>query len=218
MAENHQHPIENELKLELPDAAALARLRVHLGPPDWAILQRNLYFDCADGRWTRARWALRLRLSTSRAWLTIKGDAKSEAGWTQRPELECELPLDQANAAARDLERLRKLATRLAAGRIDARLLAEPLVPRGELTTLRMCYRRAEGRAELALDRTQYPGGVDVHELELECRDPRAARAEEAWLRALLAELSIEWKPSALSKLARLLQSTAPQDENERGR
>jgi uncharacterized protein YjbK len=209
--------IETELKLMLPDAAALQRLCARLGPPEDEALQRNLYFDAADRRLARAHWALRLRLCPQRAWLTLKGESSFERGWTKRPEFEIELEPQRAKDAARDTAMLRELAVKLAADRLEAELLAAPLTLRGELTTLRRSYRRAEGRAELVLDHSHYPDGSSVYELELECRDPQLARLEESKLRQLLRSQGIGWQPSSVSKLARLLSLLASDEETERG-
>ena len=217
MHRDESDSIETELKLMLPDAAAWERLSARLGPPDGEVLQCNLYFDAADHRLAQAHWALRLRLCPERAWLTLKGEAKFEAGWTKRPELEIELEPQLAKELAQDLTSLRELAAKLAQDRLPAELLAAPLRLRGELATLRRSYRRAAGRAELVLDRCQYPDGSSVYELELECRDPELAKLEEATLRQLLAAQGIVWQPSSVSKLARLLSLLAAAKETERG-
>ena len=93
--------MESELKLEL-DPATYDALMALRSPGDEPVEQINTFYDSAAGDLRRLRWALRLRREGSRAWLTVKGaPARQDSGYFVRPELEAEIPADEAARLAR---------------------------------------------------------------------------------------------------------------------
>lgn len=202
---------ERELKLALsePDAARLAGM---LGAAQAILHQRNHYLDTAQGDLRRLGYGLRLREENGRRRLTLKGPALHTGEVTERLELEStltvaeadrvlagactlgELPLPIPDALTREAGPQRLLVL----GRIENERRVYRL-------PLRECVPGAPTEAELELDRTCYPDGSIMHELEIEWPHPAAPFPESA-VRALLERAGIAWRPQTRSKLARFLE------------
>jgi uncharacterized protein YjbK len=90
--------MEVEIKLQLPDAAAHAKVLSMLAPQRKAIYaQRNYFFDSPDGRVSKFRRTLRIRFfDDDKAVLTIKGRQEMKDGVGRATEVEDDLPLDFA--------------------------------------------------------------------------------------------------------------------------
>ena len=204
---------EVELKLRVPDRAALAAVAAAAGGTldDDAVTQVNGFFDTADRALHAARLTLRLR-DEDGAWiLTAKGAVGADgpaADATLKQHLEEEERIEDDEARAiRDGRRspIDALAERSSTGgraalvaRLRAAVGAAPLVAVGSFTN-----RRARVPATLAgvavvleLDETSFPGGVVHHEVEVEIDDATRADDVEAALRALLARAGVDGKPA----------------------
>jgi uncharacterized protein YjbK len=191
--------------------------------------QRNVFFDCPDGRLSAERIAVRLRRTGDDALLTLKTDppTSGHAALTRRIELESPVPVHLFDRAAQTHLDLTPWVTRWRAAAdksrpdpaVDALLerLSEPfvaaLVPIGafsnQRTRGRISLTGPTGRfdLEIELDRTSFPGGRTDYELEIELSED-THRAEAEHLReavtARLSGLGIT-TGTAPSKLARFL-------------
>lgn len=222
--------IESEIKLLLPDEAAYARVRTALAPGR-AVLQRNHFFDRADGALRAARIGVRLRAEGDDRLLTLKGGelAGSSDALVRRIELETDLPQDAFEAALHAGLDLRPWLARFRDGAGDEPLAAAlerflagleslcnetRLVRYGSFDNLRTIERLAlhdeQGliEIELALDRTELPGPRIDHEIEVELPGHPGEPEElaERTARALerwLADRGIGPVVPAPSKLAR---------------
>jgi len=197
---------ERELKLALTEAQA-RRLETRLGPPDRVTRQRNHYFDTPDGALRRARCGLRLRGEDDRRYLlTLKGPSRTVAGLVERFEAERELTRAEADALLAggvDLTQTRlALPPELAAhggGMRCAQL--------GALENERRSWRLPASALVLEIDRTHHADGTLDCELELEF-DAQAGpdAAALAWVRRLLVDASVPWRPQTRGKLQRFLE------------
>lgn len=205
--------IERELKLALSEPEA-ERLAAALGPPQAILHQRNHYLDTAQGALRRLGYGLRLREEDGRRRLTLKGPSPSAGGMTERLELEVtvtpayadlllagerslgELPLPVPDALAREAGAQRLLVL----GMIENER---------RVFGLRLRERPPDGpvEAEVELDRTHYPDGSVMHELEVEWPHPTAPFPEPT-VRALLDRAGVTWRPQTKSKLARFLETS----------
>lgn len=232
--------IETELKLLLRDEAAFRRVVRALGTPA-AVLQRNCFFEDDAGRLRAARIGVRLRAEGDTRRLTLKGDAPDgtdDASLVRRIELEAAMPRAEFESALRDGLDLAPWLDRFEAEAGPAPLPpalhrfletvrsasgGRPLACRGRFDNGRAIGRLelsdAEGplAIELALDRTEFPGGRVDHEIEVEldpetAADPaqtaRIERALRRWLDSLGAG-DVTPAPSKLARLHRALAAAA---------
>ncbi|MHB8078527.1 MAG: CYTH domain-containing protein [Candidatus Krumholzibacteriia bacterium] len=208
---------ERELKFDLGDEAATARLEALLGEPVAGRLQVNRFFDAADGRLRRQLWALRLRggwevggavglasggeppgRPPDQVILSLKGAREGSGAFHDRREEQVAPPAGfwgRGELAAGDLP---------AAWRALVPALPERLAEFARFTNLRRAYRlTAAWRAEV--DRTLFGDGRRAWELEVEIGggdDPEAARAVAE---ALLGRAGVAVRPQGKSKLERAL-------------
>lgn len=205
--------LEREFKLQLPDEAALARLRAEFaGAPSATARQVNHFFDSRAGTLRAARLALRLRDEDGRFALTLKGPRQGGGSVSVRAEEELALAPEQA---ARILAGERCPLAALELGGLAASTLVQAarrtlgagnLVRLGafenERTRLGPLQLAADVPAlTLELDRTRFPDGLAC-ELELELPPHVAPAPIEAALRALFTRLGYAWRPAG-NKAAR---------------
>jgi inorganic triphosphatase YgiF len=203
---------ERELKLALTEAQA-RRLEARLGPPDRVTRQRNHYFDTPDGELRRTRCGLRLRSEDDRRYLlTLKGPSRAVAGLVERFEAERDATRDEADAWLAhgiDLARARlALPPQLAAS-----AGAMHCVRLGALENERRSWRLPGGALEIEIDRTRHADGTLDCELELEFDATKGPDDTAlAWVRRLLADAGVPWRPQTRGKLQRFLER---RDANE---
>lgn len=235
--------IETELKLLLRDEAAFERVARAVGSPT-GVRQDNAFFEDDAGRVRAARIGVRLRAEGDTRRLTLKGDVAEggagggEGAVAHRIELEAEMTPAEFEAAFRDGLELAPWLDRFAAQAgpaplppalsrfLDALRQAtggERLRCRARFVNARALGRLALADAEgplaleLALDRTELPGGRVDYELEVElgpavAADPAGAARIERALRRWLETLGAGDVRPAPSKLARLHAALAPID------
>lgn len=201
-------PIEREIKVALPDAAALERVAeaVRAG---LAVAQTNVFFDTADRRLAASGHGLRLRFEPGRAELTLKGPDTGRTGVSVRREVAIPVDPAAAEALARGEGRIESLA---GAPVREALPLTGglPLAPRLRFTNVRRIARVRIDRVEceVACDATTFGNGSIDHEIEIEVPDAAAIPAAERWLAALLARLGIAGRPQPLGKATRAARRT----------
>lgn len=213
---------EIEFKFRVADEDALDAFAQALGLERKEIgirRQRNTFFDSADGRLRAQGLSLRLRSDDDRRILTIKGKGvpRSDDGvLLERFEAECDVTTDDAEAIlsgalsplafirdSKKKEVVRGLASvESALGDADLSCLGSF---ENERTTLPEMEIEIEGQVErvvFELDRTSYPNGRVDCEIEAEVGPETDAELVGTCIYALLADVGIEWTPSA-SKLTR---------------
>ena len=203
-------PREIELKIVIPDAAAVERLVQALearGARRCApVLQTNHFFDTAEHDLRRARLALRLR-EAGGAWrLTLKGATTSRSdALTERPEVEVEVDAADARALLAGSRSAPALFLELSAD-VDARV-REELRARSAGVAVGHLGSFSNERTRVGplvleevpeplwfeLDRSEFPGERVDREAEVELSDAGHAEAVEAALRRLFAEVGIDW-------------------------
>lgn len=213
---------ETELKLLLPDAAAIDRLLAQLGPELPAVHQRNVYYDGPAGEWSSAGLAVRMRREGSVHQLTVKTMGESQNEFMVRGEYERQIEAEVAwRFAPGGTILLAAVADLLAAHGVSLpdHLYAVPLREVGSMDNLRrrapLLPRPSEDREDVRdvhdvdtliveLDTTTYPDGQVVCEAELEVPDASAAQAAVRALRACFERAHVQWQPSMVSKRERL--------------
>jgi inorganic triphosphatase YgiF len=197
---------ERELKLGLTEVEA-RRLEARLGPPDRVTRQRNHYFDTRDGALRRAHCGLRLRCEDEQRYLlTVKGPSRSIAGLVERFEAERESTPDEATAwLAHGIDLTQ---TRLALPPQLAALAGEMRCVRlGALENERRSWGLPGTALTLEIDRTHHADGTLDCELELEFDAIAGTDAAAlAWVRRLLADARVPWRPQSRGKLQRFLE------------
>ena len=210
---------ETEFKLLLEGAEGVSALRAVLpnGPQAVPTLaQTNHYFDTRDGAFAAGSCALRLRSEDGTWTITAKGpalDAGCEAALSQRAEEEC--LVQELEAEAILAGQVSPLALLLeSSGSPPPALLARlqelsserPLVHLGSFRN----QRTRVGPVQLdgvhdpvvfEFDHTQFPGGREDWEVEVEIPGPEVQATGHA-LRALFERARLEWRP-APTKAAR---------------
>lgn len=213
-------PQEVELKLAVPDAAALQAIRRAAGDgPAETVRQKNAFFDTPDLTLHRAAYVVRLREEAGTYTVTAKGpESRSMDGaLTRRAEVEVTVgagtarallegaadPLDVLEAASKEAQSVTAPIREVVSGadlHIVGRMDNERCRQR---TTVEVAGR--EVHLLLELDTTTMPdGGVD-HELEVELDasvDPETARRA---IEQLLREAGVEGTPSS-SKAKRFFE------------
>jgi inorganic triphosphatase YgiF len=194
--------IEAKYRLDAADMERVAALRdlgaYTLRPAPEPELQRNHYFDTADGRLRQARYGLRVRELPDRALITLKGPASVAADGVHR-RAEFEFPGSDPHPAAWPPGEARDLAVAL--------ISAAPLVELLTIDTERRIFhvdREGEEVAELCLDRGAIAAGgrtAPICELEVELRPAGVPADLAAIAAALRAHIPLE--PELRSKLAR---------------
>lgn len=194
--------MEVELKLALPDAAALEAVACTAGglrhPPE---LQHNHFFD-AEARPLRAgAFGLRLREEAGCFWLTAKGaKASGSAGaLARRREEEAQVPpawapeiLEGVRCPLAALRAVLPPPSHALLEEIDRARAGAPLVHLGSFTNERTridttLHAHGVARpARLELDRSHFPGDREEYEVEWELGAGIDAAWAEAALRALL--------------------------------
>lgn len=194
--------IEAKYRLDaeaMETAAALRDLGAYvLRPAPEPEIQRNRYFDTADGRLRQARYGLRLRELPDRSLITLKGPSSVSADGLHR-RAEFEFPGADPHPAAWPPGEARELAAALVGGAPLAELLMIN-------TERRIFYVEREGVAvaELCLDRGAIAAGgrtEPICELEIELLPGGAPADLPAIAQALRAHIPLE--PELRSKLSR---------------
>ncbi|HKK73015.1 MAG TPA: CYTH domain-containing protein [Candidatus Krumholzibacteria bacterium] len=199
-------PVETELKLLLPDREAVRRLIDALGPESTPQHQVNVYFDDGDGTWSAAGWAVRLRRENGSLKLTVKTTGTARGDFVERGEWETDLDPDREAALSDGGAPLLQAVERLLGDQdLPPRLREAGLRPVGTMRNLR---RRAplpgfEGLV-VECDETTYPNGEVLYEAELEVEDASGAEDAVSRLRSIFERLDLPWRPSDVSKRARL--------------
>ena len=207
---------EIEIKRVL-DAAGYARLQAHLDTlaSPRRHEQVNHYLDLADAALNKAGAMLRLRVVGDRLVLTLKARSSVSDGVLRTQELEQELTTEEDKAFWQQLPvAWQQAAIRLgdwldttglhAVGTHDG-----TLVEIGQTLNLRLAYKLPKGipgwphALTLELDHTQFPGGVERLELELE--HPDAAELAPV-LNAWLTGLDVATSPATETKYAQFLR------------
>jgi inorganic triphosphatase YgiF len=210
-------PRERELKLGVPDAAALEALIETVGgkrePP---ALQVNHFFDTVDGDLRRRSIGFRIREEGGRFILTVKGptSAGRDGLLSDRVELETEISSARARAAlSGELDVVSLLddleaacgpeETGLAATVRGVCAEATP-TPIGSFSNerTRVATELAGVPVVLELDRTRFAADEERFEVELELSPGQAAEPVADALRALFERAGVESVPTT-SKLGR---------------
>ncbi len=194
---------ELELKLTIADASDWEALCAVLPGGLGSVEQINSYWDHPDGRLTKEKVLLRIRLEESQAFVTVKSkSARDDSGFFRAAEHEAEVSHDEASRIVDSESGIESLS-------------AEPLAAIdqefhdlsafrcwGTTRNLRRKFQLA-GDLVAEVDRTDYgPGGVH-YEVELESADPKRARA---LLEPYLVKAGITVVASTVTKSGRLQQ------------
>jgi uncharacterized protein YjbK len=163
-------------------------LRHELGPPV-RLDQRNRFYDSTDRRLRAGMLNLRLRDENGSTLLTCKRRIAQSGGLHQHEEWECWLDTSTPDFAALPLPDAWRAA-----------LAGAPVELIGGFSNTRDEFR--SGSDLLCLDRTDFPGARQDHELEIETSDPTTSCVHWA---ARLQAWGIPWSPQPLTKFARLL-------------
>ncbi|KAG2614666.1 hypothetical protein PVAP13_3NG304430, partial [Panicum virgatum] len=201
-------PMEVEIKLRLPDAAAHRRLSSFLAPRlRRTHAQRNLFFDAAARTLAAATAALRVRLygpddrAPLRAVLALKRRPRIDAGVSRVEELEDPLDPALALACADDPARLGGVDSpilRLVAAEYGVGGGAAPFVCLGGFRNTRAVYELEDDGLVLELDETRFDFGTSY---ELECETAEPDRAKEV-LERLLTVAGVPYEYSRSNKFA----------------
>ncbi|PUZ43524.1 hypothetical protein GQ55_8G016800 [Panicum hallii var. hallii] len=199
-------PMEVEIKLRLPDAAAHRRLSSFLAPRlRRTHAQRNLFFDAAARPLAAATAALRVRLygpddrAPLRAVLALKRRARIDAGVSRVEEVEEPLDPALALACADDPARLGGVDSpivRLVAAEYGVGGDAAPFVCLGGFRNTRAVYELEDDGLVLELDETRFEFGTSY---ELECETAEPDRAKEV-LERLLTVAGVPYEYSRSNK------------------
>jgi len=223
---------ETELKLTLLSDDPLPSLIERLGAPVRVVEQLNRYFEPA----APPKWMVRLREEGGGLLLTVKGPRSERrgegTGESTRSASDASGPGDEAAGASgrkgvgggssagvfvrEERERaipsewLTELAdtgTCSALWALDEMSgLTPPLRYRGQLHNTRRSYRLAGESSLLDIDRTVYPDGSIVWELELESDDAAELAPR---VRDLLDSVGLRYRASTVGKFGRLLAAAA---------
>lgn len=206
--------MEVERKLLLPDRHAWSALAQHLRGAQ-SLHQHNRFLDDAARTWQTTGLALRVREVDDCTWLTVKGPGVQDGDFVRRAEWEQEIPrhhrdlllAGDATSTAWVVQWLSGRGAEAPAGS------GAPLREIAAFSNLRhLGWWEHDGRPwEIALDRSRYPDGSVVYELELELRDQAAAPASAA-LDALLTAAGVDATPSTVSKRHRLAEALGEDD------
>jgi uncharacterized protein YjbK len=209
--------VEVELKLLLAGVQEAERLLASLPRPTRLEIQHNEYFDSPSGHWSRAGVALRLRHLDDHAVLTLKAEGDpgvGDSGIAQRPESEEEIDLELVRELRADSaslhERARSLAALAGIEVPDVPSTEELRVVGSMRTRRRVCELPEEFRTarHLEVDETTYPDGSVVWEVEMEASadtfEPEEFELDIGRLRRHFQRIDLPWRPSSLSKRARL--------------
>lgn len=193
--------MEVELKLLL-DEVGYERVLAAWGPPRRRLEQENHYFDTTEGRWASRGVGIRLRRENGRWVLTIKSEGRAQGDFVRRREYEREIAVPTADRWLTDGAAFAQAVGEAWSGAPDP--ADGPLVPWALLSNLRLELELPGTRLRLELDRSTYPDGSVVHELEVEAPDGADLATIQARLRGALEGIGVAYRPSRTSKRARL--------------
>ena len=186
--------LETEVKLTLLSSSPLGRFRAALGEPSARKEQLNRYFLPA----APARTVVRVREEGGGLVLTVKtGGERTARGIFRRPERNRVIPPEWLFSL---------LETGVCAELSAAPVMhgvGTPLTYLGQLRNTRHLFPFESWTIEL--DRTFYPDGEEVWELEIEAPDADEALARvSGWLDAQ----SLRWTPSIAGKFSLFLEKS----------
>jgi inorganic triphosphatase YgiF len=222
--------MEIELKLHLEGPAEAEALASFLGAERERLQQENVYFDTLGAAMASLGMAVRLRRENERVLLTVKSAGEERGEFMERGEWEVQLPRSRWTELARGGSALREEALAIVDEEprrsMEAAMHDGLLVPVGSMQNHRRRFALDDSRATplVELDRTVYPDGSVVFEVELEVDDLRGAAQARERLRAAFERAGIPWRPTSLSKRERLervlgVAHSEPEDpEREKGR
>lgn len=197
---------EIEIKLDLGSFANYLKLLGSLGEMGEEEQQKNVFFDTKDRLLGKQGWALRVRTSNDKAYLTLKGISAKQGSATIREEIETEIPKALA-------ERLIAQEADLLTGsgelleRVRSVVADRDVTPFLAFDNLRRArkYRLGDREFVLEVDRTEYADGYVDYELEVELDRPERAEMAEQGLRKLFGSLEIPFVQQLESKFGRAL-------------
>jgi uncharacterized protein YjbK len=207
---------ETELKLLLPDAAAAEMLAERLAPMLALQDQVNCYFDTPDDAFRRAGWSVRVREQNgTELILTVKGRETGTDSFMSHPEHEQVVSHDLwPGLRAGSLSVATVVADLLAAKGADlpAGLDCRQLRPLGTTETTRRVYLLpgAGPALHVELDRTHYPDGQVVHEVELEVPSSESSEQAMQRLRVVFEALGLPWQVNKFTKHSRFRACLRP--------
>jgi hypothetical protein len=192
--------VERELKWTLRCDDPVAALSKVLGEPDGLSQQLNRYFLPAHP----GRTMVRIREEFGALTLTVKGQGtRTDQGYYVRSE--CNSPIPP--------ELLFQLQGKGTVAGLDAPAcllaLTEPFRFVGLLFNTRRTYDWMGLRLEL--DRTEYPDGTHVWEMEVETTLPAEVSAQVA---GLLKQAGVRWQPSEKGKFSSLMEKLGRVDSD----
>jgi uncharacterized protein YjbK len=196
MADNR----EVEIKLEL-DGKAYEGLLSSLGTPARKLVQENHFLDTADRKLSGLKWAFRIRIEETTAFLTAKGPAQKQGAAMIRPEIEDEIPAALAKGMLEGVS-LSDRSTHASISQLHRLIGDRQVVEYLGFTNLRLCYGWED--RELLIDKTRILDR-DFYELETDV-EPSAISAVEAKLKAWFGKNGWGYQSSKISKLERALE------------
>jgi len=188
---------EREIKKEIKSAQELQRLLECLPAPIKHSLQLNLYIDTNDGRLADSGQSFRLRVSTDKAWATLKSERRIEQGAFVCDEYEQEIDRKQAIEWLLHIGQFPVLDGKLFAGLLpEFRML--------QVINWAVTHRTVSHFKGLVfeMDETMFSDGSFDWEVEIECDDPDFANAV---LLEVANNAGIELGDQTLTKQARAM-------------
>ncbi|KAI4379264.1 hypothetical protein MLD38_005584 [Melastoma candidum] len=208
-------PMEVEIKLRLPDAAAHRSLAALLSPHHLKTLhQENLFFDSPQSQLSRNLSALRVRFSgpSPSAVLSLKSKPSISSGISRVEETEEPLEESFARSCLSDPGQLLSIGKEDDGGHVRSEIMrrvreefrVNELVCLGGFRNVRGVY---EWKGlKLELDETEYSFGTTY---ELECESGEPERDREV-IEGLLRENGVSYSYSEVNKFAVFMSRKLP--------
>ncbi len=198
---------EIELKLSLPSFADYLKLIGFIGEAKNATCQKNIFYDTYDRKISALGYALRMRIESNRAIITLKSTTVQKGKAAIRNEIEETIFLEQALLTKKENSILEldicPIQHLLAQTKNFGEL--KPIL-QFENERIKKEIRLGDNSYMFEIDKTTYANGQIDYELEVELTSVEKIESAEADFQKLFKLLEIEFFTQKKSKFERALE------------